>query len=341
LKATSPFSFKEEMSVKIVFLNKLNRAWAENIEGLRKEFPYAIFVTEQNNIDHEIEDADVLVAGVLSLDVVRQARNLKMIFVPYVGFDALPLDHIKKRGIRVANIHVNAPFVAERCIAMALAFYGKVVEYHNDLKEDKKWHGYHASGSVKDTWTSIQGRTCAIIGTGAIGTHIARYLKAFDCRVIGFKKRPSEEIPACFDKITLNLREALSESELVFVTLPLTPETKGLFSAEILAGMEGKFLVNVGRGEVVDEEGLYLALKNGTLKGAGLDVWYNYPEKGKNTANPSRYPIVDLPNVILSPHIAGLPPEASAKNITATIESIKAYIRAGRAISEMNIDRMY
>ena len=327
--------------MKVVFLNKLNRAWVESVEALRKEFPHDHFVTEWENIDHAVANADALVAGELSLDVVRQARVLKIIFVPYVGLDALPLDHIKARGIRVANVHVNAPFVAERCIAMAMAFYGKVVEYHNDLKEHQKWHGYWASGSVTDTWTSMQGRTCAVIGTGAIGKQIARFLKAFDCRVIGFRKRPSEETPADFDKITVNLSEALSESELVFVTLPLTPETKGIFSAEVLAGMKGKFLVNVGRGEVVDEEGLYLALKNGILKGAGIDVWYQYPEKGKTTANPSRYPILDLPNVVLSPHLAGLTPEASAKNLEATMESVKSYIRTGRAISEVSPEKLY
>ena len=114
-----------------------------------------------------------------------------------------------------------------------------------------------------------------------------------------------------------------------------------MFSAEVLAGLKGKFLVNVGRGGIVDEEGLYRALKNGILKGAGIDVWYGYPKKGEDQRNPSKYPIHELPNVVLSPHVAGFTPRAATLNIEQTIDNIRAYLKTGKPIFEVDTDLMY
>ncbi|HUT70952.1 MAG TPA: 2-hydroxyacid dehydrogenase [Desulfatiglandales bacterium] len=326
--------------MKIVFYNRLNRLWLQRIEELRNEFNHVDFVTEQEQVKPALENANALVAGGISLELIQRAQRLEMIFVPFAGVDGLPLDYVKERGVKISNAHGNAPYVAERSIAMALAFYGKVIDYHNDLKESR-WHGFAAQGGIRDTWDSIRGRACAIIGTGEIGKQIAKLLNAFDCRVIGFKKRPVSETPEHFDEITLNLDEALQEGELIFICLPLTEQTKGMFSAEVLAGLKGKFLVNVGRGGIVDEEGLYRALKDGILKGAGIDVWYGYPEKGEDQRNPSKYPIYELPNVLLSPHVAGFTSQAATLNIEQTIENIRAYLKTGKPVFEVNADLMY
>jgi phosphoglycerate dehydrogenase-like enzyme len=327
--------------MKLVFYNKLNPFWLEKIEGLRQEFSHVDFITDKDRIKGEIEDADAIVTGELTADLLKQCRNLKMIFVPYAGPDALPFDQIKKRNIRVANVHGNAAYVAERAVAMALGFYGKIINYHNDLK-NFQWHGYWATGNVEDSWDSMQGRTCAVIGTGAIGRHIAKYLKVFSCRVIGFKRRPLKRVLEFFDEITLDLNRALEQSELIFITLPLTKDTQGLFSAEILSRMNGKFLINVGRGGVVDEEGLYRALKDGILKGAAIDVWYVYPQKGKSTAtHPSHYPIHEFSNVILSPHLAGFTLQAARLNIEQTVENIQSFLKTGKALFEVDPEFMY
>ena len=127
----------------------------------------------------------------------------------------------------------------------------------------------------------------------------------------------------------------------MFVTLPLTDETREMFNAEILATMKGKFLVNVGRGHVVEEEGLYHALKTGILKGAAIDTWYTYPGKGKRHVSPSRYPIHELPNVVLSPHTAGFTPQSARLNILQTFENIRSFIQTGKARFEMDPDLTY
>lgn len=322
--------------MKVVFLNPLGRLWLEKIEGLRRAFGDVEFVTAPERAQTEAAEADALVAGELTDELLARCRRVRMVFVPYAGPDGLPFEAIQRRGIRVANVHGNAPDVAERAVAMALSFYGRVVDYHNDLKAHR-WHGYWATGDVRDSWESMQGRACAVVGTGAIGQHIATYLKVFDCPVVGVRRRPAAGAPENFDTVTGDLGQALAASELVFVTLPLTDATRGLFSAEVLAGMHGKFLVNVGRGPVVDEAGLYHALKGGVLKGAAIDVWYTYPQTGDAAcAPPSRYPFHELPNVILSPHLAGFTPQAARRNIEQTMANIRAFLQTGRALSEVD-----
>jgi phosphoglycerate dehydrogenase-like enzyme len=326
--------------MKIVFHNRLNRRWLQRIEELRHEFKHVDFVADPEKVESSLETANALVTGVISLELIRRAQRLEMIFVPFAGVDGLPLDYVRERGVKISNAHGNAPYVAERGIAMALAFYGKVIDYHNDLKESR-WHGFAAHSGIRDTWDSIRGKTCAILGTGEIGKQIANLLNVFDCRVIGFKKRPVSEALEHFEQITHDLDEALQEGELIFICLPLTAQTKGMFSAEVLAGLTGKFLVNLGRGGIVDEEGLYRALKDGILKGAGIDVWYEYPKEGENKRNPSKYPIHDLPNVVLSPHVAGFTPQAATLNIEQTIDNIRAYLKTGKPVFEVNAGLMY
>lgn len=326
--------------MKIVFYTRLNRLWLERIEELKREFSHAEFVTEQGQVRREIEGAHALVGGFIPSDSIRLAQRARIIFVPFAGIDALPLEDIRARGIRVSNAHGNAPYVAERAVAMALAFYGRIIAFHNDLRI-AKWHGFTVNRGVSDSWDSLQGKPCAMLGTGEIGRSIAMLVKAFHCTTIGFKKHQENRRPEYFDEITFSLSEALERAELIFISLPLTNETKGMMSATILASLKGKVLINVGRGEIVDEEGLYRSLKAGILKGAGIDVWYRYPREEDAEVHPSRFPIHELPNVVLSPHVAGFTPQAAELNIEQTIENIRSYLRTGSPLFEANPELMY
>jgi len=326
----------------IFFQTPLSSRWIEAMETIRKEFPEVSLAVDDAEGRMNLKHADAWVAGQLSVstDDLQAANNLKIIFAPYAGVDILPVAEIQKRRIRIANVHVNAPFVAERAIAMALAFYGKIIDYHNDLKRSI-WHGYWAGSGIKDTWNSIRGRSCAVIGAGEIGKAIARHLKLFGCPVVGFKKHAKNESLENFDAITMDLWEALRKSELVFVCLPLTRETRGMIGESILKKMFGKFIVNVGRGDLIEEKAFFESLKDGILKGAAIDAWYAYPQPGNPKMPPSRYPFHELSNVILSPHVAGFTPEAAALNIKATIENIRAYFKTGHPRTEVDLDAMY
>ena len=241
--------------MKFVFYTDSTLPWNEKIAELSGKFPDIEFVPQERKTEKDIENAHAFVGGMIPLDHIQLASQLRMIFVSFTGPNMFPLEHLRERGIRISNTHGNARYVAERGIAMALSFYGKIIEYHEDLK-NAKWHGIWGTGGLQDTWDSIHGKKCAVIGTGEIGKWIAKYLKAFDCRVIGFKKRPVNGQLEHFDVITLDLEEALEKSEMILIALPLTAETKGMFDAKILSRMRGKLLINLGRASIIDEEGL-------------------------------------------------------------------------------------
>ena len=95
-----------------------------SVEKLRHEFPEVDFVTEKELVKGEIKNADAIVAGAIPQNVLPDIKNLKIIFVPYAGVDALPLDFIRENHIRISNVHGNAPYVAERAIALTLSFFG-------------------------------------------------------------------------------------------------------------------------------------------------------------------------------------------------------------------------
>jgi len=237
-------------------------------------------------------------------------------------------------------VHGQASSVAQCALAMTLAFYGRLVEYHNDLRE-MRWHGFWVGRGAEDEWHSLYGRRAAIFGTGAIGVALARLLKAFDCPVTGYRRRGGVPLPPHFDRIETDLAKAVADAELLFIALPLTPATQGLFTQELLLSARGKFLVNVGRGAIVDEEGLYLALRDGVLLGAAIDTWYTYPQGGATTGAPSRFPIHELPNVILSPHVAGSTRDGLGVRVAETLANITQWLETGRCRQRVDLGEMY
>ncbi|MFC1840312.1 2-hydroxyacid dehydrogenase [Thermodesulfobacteriota bacterium] len=324
--------------MKILFFKSPVMIWDNIIDELKNEFPEVQFIPHSKITDKDIAEAEAFV-GVTSSKNIEKAENLKIIFINFTGPDMLPFDLVRKKGVRLSNTHGNARYVAERALAMTMTFYGRMMLFHDDLKAGK-WHGIWGGDGTDDSWESLYGKSCAIIGTGEIGKWIAHYLKPFNCKITGFKKRPFSEKIKNFDKITTDLTEALEGSEIIFIALPLTDETRDLFTPGILSTMKGKFIINVGRGEVIDEEGLYNSLKNGILKGAALDVWYSYPDFGDN-GNPSKYPFHELENVLFSPHVGGSIVEASEVNLNQTVENIKAYLKTGNPVFEVDISTRY
>jgi phosphoglycerate dehydrogenase-like enzyme len=326
-------------TMKIGSFMPLRSVWDGHIETLAREFTDHEFFHGLKPDSQEAAELDILLAGRLPERVYLASSRLKAIFQPFTGINHLPLQSLEERGVRVFNVHANAFDVAERALALTLAFYGRVVEFHDDLRQEK-WHGFWVRAGAEDSWDSLAGRTCAILGTGAIGVELVKLLKAFSCRVIGWRRKSGIEVPPGFDEVRADLDETLGEAEVIFVALPATPLTEGLLSRERLLSMKGKFLVNVGRGSIVDEEGLYLALSQGILKGAAIDTWYQYPPTGKIGA-PSRFPVHTLSNIILSPHVGGSTHQASARAVGITIEKIRQYILTGECGSEADLRAAY
>ncbi|MCC7159160.1 MAG: NAD(P)-binding domain-containing protein [Ignavibacteria bacterium] len=312
----------------IVFLNVLSEKWEEKYSELKKEFPEVNF---SNSTDPEerskvIETADAIVTGRLTEEELTNAKKIKAIFIPFTGTNNFPLQYIKRRNIILSNTHANAKYVAERAVTLALALLGKVVMFHNALIKGV----WNRTDDDDHLWESIHGRRCGILGYGHIGRNIAKLLKAYECKITGFRKNISSEKDEYADVITSDLHYVIDNSDLVFVCLPLNAETKDLINSQILQKMKGKYIINVGRGATINEEALYNSLKSGILTGAALDVWYNYPGKKTEPVYPANFPFWELDNVILSPHKASSTPDAIAAMINDTAENIRAFILTGK-----------
>jgi phosphoglycerate dehydrogenase-like enzyme len=327
----------------VVFLNRLSEHWGPGIEKLEKEFPKVTFIKNSNPEDRAklLETANVIITGRITEDEIHSAQNLKIIFVPFTGLNHFPLNLIKERNILISNTHAQSKYVAEKAVAMALALLGRVVEYHNGLKQGNWFRLFNEN----DTWQTIRGKTCGILGYGSIGKNIAKILKAFECRIIGFKKHIGSRDISEYefaDEISDNLTEALDKSEIIFVCLPLNNETKGLLSGKALINLQGKYLINVARGEIISENALFSALKDGILAGAALDVWYNYPGKNrKEPVFPSSKPIYELPNVVISPHKSSNTTDAVNAMIDDTLENIRSYLLTGKTKNTVDKERYY
>jgi phosphoglycerate dehydrogenase-like enzyme len=310
--------------MKILFLSKLSDDWDDHIEKLRNEFPESEFVFNddpQKRIN-ELKNSDAVIAGRLTAEEVASSVDLKAIIVPFTGLNNFPLDTINERKIELYNTHANAPYVAEHAVALALALLGKVVEFQDDLKQGK----WNRTKESDDMWISIRNRNIGILGYGHIGKYIAKYLKTFDCYVIGLR-RSVGSLPDIFvDEILSNIDEVIAKSDIIFNVLPLNSETKGIVNAEKIAKMKGKYIITVGRGETITEEAMYNGLKDGILAGAAIDVWYKYPGKSDEPVMPANFPFWDLPNVVMSPHKSAHTAEAVKAMIEDTCNNIRKFL---------------
>ena len=323
--------------MKVLFINFLKWDWSKYLEALREEFPDVEFVEDTHKDSVHLADSEVMVLYSLSQEQIAKAKELKCVLIPYTGVNMFPLEAFKERGIIMGNSHGNGLVVAEHALTMILALLHEMVYHHNELKRGF----WHRSFTSKDWWTSINGMTCGILGTGGVGSHLARMLKAFDCTNIGFKRNPVNELPDFFDEVSTDLDDVVMRSDIIFLCLPGTEETRGMITREHLEMMKGGYLVNVARGPIVAEEDLHWALKEGVLAGAGLDVWYNYHRGREEPVFPSELGIHELPNVVISPHNSTHSGLAVKHDQEQTVKNLREYLKTGKPKNIVDLDLGY
>ena len=327
----------------ILFLSPLRNGWKEPIESLRNEFPEVQFITTEKteNTASYLPKAEGIIPYRITADQIRLAQRLKIIFIPWSGTDSLPLDAIMESGCMVANTHGNASSVAEHAITLALSAMHRLIPYHLDL-QNGYWHGFIKGFSEADQWNRLTGKRCAVLGVVEIGALVARILQSgFHCQVKGWKKNPIKETLPFFDVVSTSLEEVLQDSEVVFITLPLTSSTKHLFHQGNMHLLSGKVVVNVGRGGIFEEKALYDSLKNSQILCAGIDVWYNYPFDKIEPKFPGHYPFHTLPNLVMSPHIGGYSKEGQTQMMIDTMTNIRSYLKTGQPVWKIQLEKGY
>lgn len=269
---------------------------------------------------------DVLIDG-RPTEALLDAPRLRHVIVPWAGIPPEVRDGVLRRPhLRLYNSHYNAAFVAQHAVALLLACACRLVEADLALRRGD-WRPRY-----DEAFTSVYlpGKTCLLVGYGAIGREAAKLLHGLGMRLTAVRRTPAPAGDPWLAAVYTpsQLHAALADADAVLISLPQTPETEGLFDAEAFAAMKrGSLLVNVGRGAVIDPQALYRALTDGTLIAAGLDVWWRYPqsEAERSCTFPAEVPLHELPNVVLSPHRANaVDGEAEARlgDIAATLNAI-------------------
>ena len=325
-----------------LFYTHLTAEFPELLESLRDDFPDHDFhaAGSREEFDARLPDAEAVVTAPMPQERLEQAKHLRIQFIPFTGVNSVPLEYFRHHGLLLSSSHGNASVVAERALQLALAVRGRVVEFHNDLARGR-WHRRDDPWQPFDYWSSLQQRSCAILGTGAIAGHLAGLLQGFRCRIFGFNRSGRNPDQGRFHRVSTDLHRVLSECDIAFLTLPLTPDTRGLLGSRELGLLRGKHLVNVARGAIIDEAAVYHALLSGELAGAGIDAWYQYPDSPTGESLPSEYPFHELSNVVMSPHAASHAVEGKRLQLEGAAENIRRYLETGTPGGLVDLERGY
>ena len=263
--------------------------------------------------------AEVLITNktLITAENMAELPSLKYIGVLATGYNVVDIDAAKARGIVVTNIPAySTASVAQMVFAHVLNITQRVGYYANENTQGR-WTN-NADFCYWDTnLVELDGKKMGIVGYGNIGKATARIALAFGMEVLAYTSKEQKDLPQGVRKVTLD--ELFSESDVVSLHCPLTPDTKELVNAERLKTMKpSAILINTGRGPLVNEQDLANALYEGRIAGAGLDVLSVEPSLADN-------PLLKAKNCFITPHIAWATKEARTRLMDIAINNLRAY----------------
>jgi glycerate dehydrogenase len=303
------------LSHAIVFLDR--ESVGANVRAPRFEHSYKEYEatwTPEEIVDR-LKDATIAIINKVPMraETLKQLPKLKLIAVAATGTDVVDKAYCKEAGITVVNIR-NYAFntVPEHVIALIFALRRNLLAYVEDVRAGR-WSKVNQFCFFDHPIRDVAGSTLGIVGYGAIGKSVAKRAEALGMHILPYDVFPQEGL--------VDLETVLKESDIITLHCPLTPETKNMIGERELKMMKPTaILINTARGGLVDEEALTKALKDGTIAGAGFDVLTKEPPKEGNV-------LLDLnmPNFILTPHVAWASLEAMQILADQLIDNIEAF----------------
>ena len=244
--------------------------------------------------NYDLENYDIFIGKKLKEEKLVNANKLKYIFAYKTGVDDFPLSALEERGIVLLNSHADSEIIAEYAFGLSISLVNRINEFDLNLRngiwyDDKNMY-----------WRSFFGMKVGLFGYGHIGKAIHRILKIAQVKTYTIDRGHD------YKDINLvnSLEELVNECDIIISSVPKTADTNNLFNAQIFDLMEGKYIVNVGRSNVINQKDLYNYLKENKIGGAAIDTWDAKPKKKNQILLPSKEPFQELDNIILSPHAA-------------------------------------
>lgn len=279
-----------------------------------------------DGIRRDARDADaVITRSRLPDDIFDAAPRLRAAMIHGTGMDLVPLASANAHGVAVSRIPGgNAQSVAEYCVMAMMVLARNFPEIHSSIRTGP-WDQTRLLGAKAH---EIAGMTAGIVGMGEIGRRVAKICRqGFGMRVLGNQRRMDRMGP---DAEGASLDVMLQSADFIVLACPLTTETHHLFNRERISRMKSSaWLINVGRGAVIEEAALVEALQRRTIAGAMLDVYEHYRlEPG--------HPLLSLPNAVLTPHLAGMTQESRKRMGSAAAEDTLRMLAGERPLNLVN-----
>jgi D-3-phosphoglycerate dehydrogenase len=275
----------------------------------------------------ELESADALIVrSAVQVDaaLLEHGHKLRVIGRAGVGVDNIDVDAATRKGIAVMNTPgANAVAVAEHTLGLMLTM-ARFISRANELMHAGKWEKKSLQG------TELRGKVLGIVGLGRIGMEVARRARSFGMEIVAHDPFVSAAVVKEHGIRMLDLSEIYARADYLTLHVGLTPQTVGMINAASIASMKkGVRLVNCARGELVNEPDLAVALKEGKVAAAALDVFAEEPPKNS--------PLISLPNVVLTPHIGGSTHEAQEAVGVQIALQVKEYLQHGVFQNAVNV----
>lgn len=304
-----------------------------------------------------LQGYDIFIGKKLTKEALETADNLKAIFAYKTGVDDFPLKDIKERGIVLVNSHADSHYIAQYAVGLAISLAYRITEF------DRKFRNGIWYDSEVPYWRSFFGMKIGLLGYGHIGRDIHSILKTFDSVEVYTLNRGKD-----YEDITLadTVEELCEKVDMLILSLPKTEATTSIINENILKLLKGKYIVNVGRGNAIDQEAFFSALggkrvdelrkkegkedvtlpkdeRSNYLAGAAVDTWNSKPEIGNTDFYPfdkeTDFTILD--NIVLSPHQAMKVADGFRYYIEDITNKVTDYIETGKLSDLVDLDKGY
>ncbi len=309
--------------MKVIVADKISD---RGIQLLKEQPGWNVVLTTKDNLVAEIADADALVvrsATKVTPELLDKAPHLRAVGRAGVGVDNIDLEEATKRGVLVMSTPGGSSVsVAEHTFALLLALVRQLPKFDAAMREGR-WEKSSSGAEVR-------GKTLGLIGLGRIGSEVALRAEAFDMRVLAHDPFISEAAARELSVELVSLEQILAESDFISLHTAVVPQTRDMINSASIAKMKkGVRIVNAARGELINEADLAAAIKSGHVAGAALDVFAEEPPKNS--------PLIGLPNVICTPHVAGSTAEAQEELGTQVAVQIRDYLVDGIIRNAVNL----
>lgn len=264
------------------------------------------------------KDAEIIITNKtpITAEIIDELENCRYIGLMSTGFDAVDVKHARQKGITVCNVPTyTTDAVAQMTFALILAIYNRV-EHHSNMVHTGAWANCPDFCFWKSPLTELSGKTIGLFGFGKIARAVVDVAIAFKMNVIAYSRSTFE-----YKNVeSVDLDTLLKKSDILSLHAPFNEQTNNIINADTIAKMkDGAVLINTARGKLVDDYALAIALKNGKITGAGLDVLSVEPPKDGN-------PLFGIENCIITPHISWAAVETRERLVGIVADNLAKFL---------------